>query len=349
MIAFAGCNKEKENQGFTPDENGMVSFTMGAESYGPVAKQAYYAYDQYILFEVGDQCYANGVIANIALIDPATNEEMTGDATATSNLGRITVPAAAATTPFTVLYPAGSYIAGAEADYPAWNVPMNNKVYMIPEVAQEGYHVSAEYSETTPNWPMAAQLADFRGVYQLKHAVAILTPQFQFGTTYLTRLAAKYPTAMTFVPTDVTLMVDSIILTSSNSMLTGNGHVDFTNPEEPILVMDGTVPADGDILYIFPSIAGPSSYTAGTGANPPTTNLGNFTLAPKEAGDMLQLTMYFTLDDGDNFYHCVYTGDPVEVTNRINNGSILRGRRTFLGMDLYTAGGAQKTTLLSVD
>ncbi|MBQ9865208.1 MAG: hypothetical protein IJM33_07725 [Bacteroidales bacterium] len=351
MIAFAGCNKEKENQGFTPDENGMVSFTMGAESYGPVAKQAYYAYDQYILFEVGDQCYANGYLANIALIDPATNNEITGDATATSNLGRITVPAAAATTPFTVLYPAGSFVEGTEADYPAWNVPMNNKVYMIPEVSQEGYHINVDYTESTPNWPMAAQLNDFRGTYQLRHAVAILTPQFQFGTTYLTRLAQRISAMANIVPTNIALIPDSIILKSTNRMLSGNSHIDLTNPDEPILVMDGTLPATGDSIIIYPSVSAPSYYMAGVGDNPPTTNMGNFTLAPKPRGQQLNLNMkfYFTLSDGTQLFHCVYNGEAFDVTDTPRNGSVLRGRRTFLGVDLYTAEGARKTTLLSVE
>ena len=132
---------------------------------------------------------------------------------------------------------------------------------------------------------------------------------------------------------------------------------DFTNPNEPILVMDGTVSADGDILTIYPTPSVLNSYTPGTGNNPTTNNIGNFTLAPMHGADVtngipadeIQMTAYFTLDDGSNYYHCVYNGDPAEISNRVNNGSILRGRRTYLAIDLYTAGGAQKTTLLYVD
>ena len=198
---------------------------------------------------------------------------------------------------------------------------------------------------------MAAQVTDFHGTYQLKHTVAILTPAFKFGTAYLLALSRAYPNNFAYqIGDDVTLMVDSVVLTSSNSMLTGNSHIDYTNPAEPTLVMDGTVPANGDVLIVKPNAANISDYyTPASGNDIPTVNLGNVCVAPKHAGDQLQMTFYFTLDDGTNFYHFVYTGNDVTLTETPEAMSVLRSFRTTLSMNLYNANGAAKTTLLSID
>lgn len=351
MIAFTGCNDKNEQGALTPDENGMVSLNLAGESYGSNDKQGYYAADQYIEFQIGDQCYGNAALANLELIDMTTLEAIpTTDANATSRYARLSVPAANITLPFSILYPANAFVEGTEADFPQWNVPMASIVQWIPENATAGYRTTVQAGMTS-SWPMAAQVEDFRGTYQLKHTVAILTPAFKFGTAYLQALSAKYPNDFVYaVGDDVALTVDSIVLTSTNSMLTGNAHVDFTNPDEPTLVMDGTVPADGDVLIVKPNSANLSDYyNAASGNDIPTNNLGNICVAPKEAGDMLQMTFYFTLDDGVNYYRFVYTGNNVTLTDIPEAMSVLRRCRTTLSMNLYNANGATKTTLLSID
>lgn len=350
MIAFTGCNDRNEQGALTPDENGMVTLNLTGESYGSNDKQGYYAADQYIEFQIGDQCYGNGALSELTLIDMATLEPIpTTDATATSRYARLSVPAGNVTLPFTILYPANAFVEGAIEDFPQWNVPMAANVQWIPENATVGYR--ATITGQTSAWPMATQVEDFRGTYQLRHAIAVLTPAFKFGTAYLTALSAKYPNNFVYTVGDnVALTVDSIVLTSSNTMLTGNSHIDFTTPDAPTLIMDGTVPADGDVLIVKPNTANLFDYyTAASGNDIPTNNLGNVTCAPKHTGDELQMTFYFTLDDGVNYYHCMYTGNNVPLTEIPEQMSVLRSCRTTLSMNLYNANGAAKTTLLSVD
>ena len=352
MIAFTGCNKEKENQGFTPDENGMVSLNLAGESYSSNDKQGYYAADQYIEFQIGDQCYGNAALADLTLVDMTTMEDLpTTDPTLTSRFARLSIPSDNLTFPFTILYPANAFEQGAVEDFPEWNVPMAANVQWIPENATAGYRTTVLAGQTSA-WPMAAQVADFRSTYQLKHTVAILTPAFKFGTAYLLALSRAYPNDFAYqIGDDVALMVDSVVLTSSNSMLTGNSHIDYTNPEEPTLVMDGTVPADGDVLIVKPNAANVSDYyLPASGNDIPTVNLGNVCVAPKHAGDQLQMTFYFTLMDiTGTAYHFVYTGNDVTLTETPEAMSVLRSFRTTLSMNLYNANGAAKTTLLSVE
>ena len=351
MIAFTGCNKEKENQGFTPDENGMVSLNLAGESYSSNDKQGYYAADQYIEFQIGDQCYGNAALADLTLVDMTTMEDLpTTDPTLTSRFARLSIPSDNLTFPFTILYPANIFVEGAVEDFPEWNVPMAANVRWIPENRTVGYRSTVIPGQTCV-WPMAAQVTDFRGTYQLKHTVAILTPQIKFGTAYLQALSRKYPNDFAYtVGDDIALTVDSVVLTSSNSMLTGNAHVDFTNPAEPTLVMDGTVPANGDVLIVKPNSANIfDSYAPGDAETDPTYNLGNITCAPKHAGDQLQMTFYFTLDDGTSLYHCVYTGRNATLGEEALDNSVLRRCRTTLYMNHYNANGADKTQILSID
>lgn len=360
MIAFTGCNKEKENQGFTPDENGMVSLNLAGESYRSNDKQGYYAADQYIEFQIGDQCYGNAALADLTLVDMTTMEDIPNtDATATSRYARLSIPSDNLTFPFTILYPANAFEQGAVEDFPEWNVPMAANVQWIPENATAGYRTTVLAGQTSA-WPMAAQVTDFHGIYQLKHTVAILTPAFKFGTAYLLALNNKFPNTNTSgapngfpyaIGDDVALMVDSVVLTSSNSMLTGNSHIDYTNPAEPTLVMDGTVPADGDVLIVKPNAANVSDYYLPASGNEiPTVNLGNVCVAPKHTGDQLQMTFYFTIMDiAGHAYHFVYTGNDVTLTETPEAMSVLRSFRTTLSMNLYNANGAVKTTLLSIE
>ena len=360
MIAFTGCNKEKENQGFTPDENGMVSLNLAGESYRSNDKQGYYAADQYIEFQIGDQCYGNAALADLTLVDMTTMEDIPNtDATATSRYARLSIPSDNLTFPFTILYPANAFEQGAVEDFPEWNVPMAANVQWIPENATAGYRTTVLAGQTSA-WPMAAQVTDFHGIYQLKHTVAILTPAFKFGTAYLLALNNKFPNTNTSgapngfpyaIGDDVALMVDSVVLTSSNSMLTGNSHIDYTNPAEPTLVMDGTVPAGGDVLIVKPNAANVSDYYLPASGNEiPTVNLGNVCVAPKHTGDQLQMTFYFTIMDiAGNAYHFVYTGNDVTLTETPEAMSVLRSFRTTLSMNLYNGNGANKTTLLSID
>ncbi|MBR3413309.1 MAG: hypothetical protein IKG81_11545 [Bacteroidales bacterium] len=351
MIAFTGCNDNNEQGALTPDENGMVTLNLAGESYGSNDKQGYYAADQYIEFQIGDQCYGNAALADLTLIDMSTMEEIpTTDPTATSRFARLSILSDNLTFPFTILYPANAFQEGAVEDFPEWNVPMATNVQWIPENATAGYRTTVLAGQTSA-WPMAAQVTDFRGTYQLKHTVAILTPAFKFGTAYLLALSRAYPNDFAYaIGDDIALTVDSVVLTSSNSMLTGNAHVNFDNPAEPTLVMDGTVPANGDVLIVKPNSSNLFDYfTPASGNDIPTVNLGNVCVAPKHTGDQLQMTFYFTLDDGTNFYHFVYTGNDVTLTETPEAMSVLRSFRTTLSMNLYNANGATKTTLLSID
>ena len=110
MIAFTGCNDKNEQGALTPDENGMVSLNLAGESYSSNVKQGYYAADQYIEFQIGDQCYGNAALADLTLIDMTTMEDIpTTDPTATSRYARLSIPSDNLTFPFTILYPAKGF------------------------------------------------------------------------------------------------------------------------------------------------------------------------------------------------------------------------------------------------
>ena len=336
MVAFAGCNKEEKNT--LPVENGMVTFTVTGEKYSSADKQNYNTADQFIEFSQNEACWTNGYYAPLTLLDQATLEEL-ADALATSRIARLSVPEDYATLPFTVLYPADVFVEGAAEDFPQWNCPMLSEVEWIREV-NNGNSVLA--TGVHSSWPMAAVVNQGGyGSFQLRNCVAVVSPSIKFGTAFLQAFARN--NNLTYDET-ATVEVTSVVLTA-NVPLSGDAHIDFTGAY-PTLVMDETENANNNTLTIYPSTEVMEPVVFGVDAGIERI-MGNAAVAPMHAGNTLKMDVYFTLHTAEGDISCRYNGNTVTLTENAEQISILRSCRTTLCMNLFSATGASKVTILN--
>lgn len=341
-IAFVGCNKDNK---FVPDENGMVSIMLSGEKHVSQDKQAFSGQWDQIFFTNEDSMYVNGGACAITCIP-------NGDGTSTteSNLGSVAIPAELVYNPLYAFYPTSVFTPGTAADYSDWTVTMKNNVVLISPDAEAG--VRTPMSAIHQNWPLTAYVPDVttNDNVQLKNNVALMTPAVKYGHNFVRDLTRNRLTGETFDGTNYpTLVVEKVVLSSSNTILTGTGHIEHLNSSEPYLVMDGEMPTadnpDVMTLFVGDPDANPGMEVAPTGNY--TTNLGHAPIAPitDEANHNIHIALHFSLTypGTNNTYNCVYEGDGI-----FNNTNVIRRQRTTLTFDLFSELGVSKITSIQL-
>ena len=329
MFAFVGCNKQ-ENTTYVADQNGNVTLMMSGENWQNTTKQTYVEEYNRIAFNIGDQVYINGVLADLTPCDVngATNDA-DNNAIDNSFYGMMTVNGNVLTGDDYVLYPAEIFTAGTAADMSDYTVTLDAQPLFIPQAG------NTLLGGGFPAWPTAAKLSGNQ--FLLKNAVAILTPSIKYGAPFIMALKnqANSPIANEDVINDFPeLYIEEIELVSTDQILAGTGHI-ANIATNPTLVMDnGTyqVNINADDFQVLPSSNG-------------ETYLGNITMAPIPAGKHLNMKVKFWLyfPGSDAEYHFVYNGTNVEITAE-GQGSVVRSGRSTLCANLYSAANVSKVT-----
>lgn len=324
MIAFAGCKKEEN--GLTPDANGMVTINLTGEKYTDSSKQTLDGFLNRIMFDNGENLYFNGATANIVCVDE--NDPM-GPAPTNSFWCRISVPENAIAENNVILYPASAYTPGTAADYSDWTVSVYDDVEMIPATEDE-YIIDGSSFQA---WPMAAYGTSSRGHFYMKNCVALLAPSVKYGYSFLYELRNTFGRTIdrNNLPT---LTVLGAVITSSDAVLTGNGHISGLDTEAPTLVMN----TDADAGYtITGRLATPREVPAGNGQE---VIVGNIPAAPMALGTHIQMDLYFTITfpattEGGvpTVFYGKYNSLPVELAG--GQLSVLRSQRTTLCVNLF--------------
>lgn len=337
MFAFVGCNKE-ENTTYVVDQDGMVTLTMSGETWQS-DKQTYLNQFNRVAFDLGDVALINGVEAAVYPCNATGGLTNPDDSPINRSFyGMMRVSLEALSGNDYVLYPAGLFTAGTAADMSDYTLTMPANADLM--------NVGADTYLAGYYWPMGTKLSGNN--FMMKNAVALVNPSFVFGAPFINELATMTDSPIANEGVDVMtgynfpqLYVKAITLTSTDQVLNGTAHIEYVDGN-PILKMNGDGTNTLNInLPIFGVLV---PVTDGTSE----TRLGDITIAPFAAGKHLQATVEFTLyfPETGHEYDFVYTGSSVELTETVNNNSILRSKRTYLSIDLYQAAAINKVTAL---
>ncbi len=337
MFAFVGCNKE-ENTTYVVDQDGMVTLTMSGETWQS-DKQTYLNQFNRVAFDLGDVALINGVEAAVYPCNATGGLTNPDDSPINRSFyGMMRVSLEALSGNDYVLYPAGLFTAGTAADMSDYTLTMPANADLMNVGADtylDGYY-----------WPMGTKLSGNN--FMMKNAVALVNPSFVFGAPFINELATMTDSPIANEGVDVMtgynfpqLFVNAITLTSTDQVLNGTAHIEYVDGN-PILKMNGD--GTNTLSINLPVLGAPVPVTDGTSE----TRLGDITIAPFAAGKHLQATVEFTLyfPETGHEYDFVYTGSSVELTETVNNNSILRSKRTYLSIDLYQAAAINKVTAL---
>lgn len=343
MFAFVGCNKENAST-YVADENGNVTLMMSGENWQNTNKQTYMDQFNRIAFDILDEALINGATASVIPCDAnASTTDAAENTIQRSFYGMMTVNASVLTGNDYVIYPASLFTAGTAADMSDYTVNMPATANFIMA------NGNTQLGEGHPVWPMGSKLSGHQ--FLMKNAVAVMTPSIKYGAPFINALATMTNSPIADENVDVIsgynfpeLAIIGVEFISSDQMMTGVGHL--TNMDtDPTLVMDGTVPANGDVLTV--NIGEENAIPVALTGNSEAL-LGNITVAPFPAGKHINMNVTFQLyfPETENLYTFVYTGNEVELTDQLRNNSILRSRRTTMCANLYQAEAINQVTLV---
>jgi hypothetical protein len=342
MFAFVGCNKENAST-YVADENGNVTLMMSGENWQNTNKQTYMDQFNRIAFDILDEALINGATASVIPCDAnASTTDASENTIQRSFYGMMTVNASVLTGNDYVIYPAGLFTAGTAADMSDYTVTMPAIANFI--MAND----NTTLGEGHPVWPMGSKLSGHQ--FLMKNAVAVMTPSIKYGAPFINALATMADSPIATENVDVIsgynfpqLYITAIDFVSTDQMMTGIGHLENMDTD-PTLVMEGTVPADGDVLSVNIDPENPIEVPL-TGNS--ESLLGNITVAPFPAGKHIQMNVSFLLyfPETGEIYNFIYTGNNVELTDQPNS-SILRSKRTTMCANLYQAAAINQISLV---
>ncbi len=355
-MLLAACNKEESGNGYTI-QGDKITFGVGVDSIQGEGKPTYrYEYGG-VWFRDGDSMFVNGAAYGITPIAsssyPDSNYVRSPLASVTANLS--------ASGAYDFVYPASQFSVGANGQYNA----TFKKWIEAPNYYSNSCNIGLpDYYDNDANclWPMyagIANLANFRGNLRMLNACAFLSPRILYGpewanvvlsplsgVTYGADASGNY----TACPTIRSFGLDGVIF--SNQKLWGATHLDYSNPLNPVMVMDEAVDAtSGRDTMVFSGTA--SNYinentaTQGGGNAGMTNILGIIPIAPAERNDekTFRVAVMLWIDDFPFNYQGTTVRQPLYLLFLSNESSttsqIKRNNQYMLDINMQTASNYQ--------
>jgi hypothetical protein len=287
MLMFAACNKDEE-KGYTINDNGTVTFGVGLDNPQTSDKQAFNGPEMRSFFTTGDEAIVNTVTYTLYPRQSAT----AGSTSSFSDFASITV-AEAADGVYEFFYPASTYTVDGDnytATFPA-------EVTLMSELYRCDFQ-SDEWVGEHPIWPMYTKVPDintFEGGLILKNAVSFLCPEINYGPGWANIVWPDGAYDYNNLPA---LHVTDFVVNSSVP-LNGPAHLDYSDYEYPVMVMDAPYVANANKLVLHSQVANGTlvSGSTGTGDEMQATNgkIGMVPIAPIEVARNRnwQMNVYF--------------------------------------------------------
>jgi hypothetical protein len=334
MLLFAACNKE-DNDVYTINGD-KITFGISMDEPQSADKQTYVGTTNRIWFDAGDQIYVNH---EVCAVNPQSVAGSSATSSSLSYVGKVTATVSG-TGRYDFVYPAASlqydgtnYTGTFPAAVQAINSAVDN-------------HLDASFPRfsncQTPLWPMYYGISDIStqtNTIKLKNACSFIAPSFQYGAAFANAVFAPLVAQGTeygvnAVPPSLNYMEGKI---KSTIPLHGPAHLDYTDLQNPVMVMDATMPTAGfQILHI----QGPRNAQVVYNPNRQDWNIaGVVPVAPVTNVDMtIRMASSFWVNLGtDNdplYYYMVYVTD--EKT--LEGASLLRNTIHELKVNFNTIG-----------
>lgn len=295
MLLFAACNKE-ENNGYTINGD-KITFGLSMDDPQDQGKQAFYGRYKIVYFTEGDQIYVNNTPCNVM---PQADPDWTGTTNAFSPYARVTADVSA-TGRYDFIYPAAVLQYDGTnygATFPSMIQALsgyNNNMLDETLIRLEG--------DELPIWPMYYGIDDLNNVsgqIVLKNACAFLSPNFTYGPNWANKVF-KPITGVQYgediACPDMNIYDGRI---KSNIKLYGDAVLDYTNMNNPLMVVTDNMPAGGYQVLRFTSPQG-STITESVSNNEILNVAGLIPIAPFEDSTttksfQMAFSFYLTLD-----------------------------------------------------
>ncbi len=316
-MLLAACNKEESGNGYTI-QGDKITFGVGMDNIQGEGKHCFNGAYNGIWFEIGDYMLINN---EYCAVSPIASSSYPGSSFSLSPLVSVTADISASGA-YDFVYPA-VFTRDANGQYKA----------SFPSSAFFPLFDGLTYADNNTSyylWPMYAgitDLATFHGRVQLRNACAFLSPRFSYGPDWANVVFAPL-TGVTYGTSNTCPSMTPIAsVFISNHKLWGSAHLDYTNPNHPVMVMDSTVaPGMRDTLFaatyhdygytITENIASPNGNANGT------TNITHIApIAPIENGDTktfkVATVTYAYLENTRETIYLVFVSNESSTTSQI--------------------------------
>ena len=283
MFAFSACNKEEK--GYTVNDNGTINFTIGTDEFENTDKQAFSGERYRIFFTSGDQIMVNGNVCDMTVL-PTT---VAGLPSNVSNKARINnvVPSSS---DYKFYFTAATYTVRTDGSY---------EVNMLSEVNLLGNGLSAAFDNNNQAWPMYAECEDLTTIgengIKLLNAVNVFAFNFRYGTEWAAAAFGTIAGVESFTPEQLPQVYVTELVLKADTKLTGTATL-LQHPTNPRIVMDNTLAA-GELDQITMHVTNPQVlspyFSDATGGNAVNNVVGNLPLAPTSGNVTYQLDVYF--------------------------------------------------------
>ncbi len=241
-MLLAACNKEEITNGYTI-QGDKITFGVGVDNIQGEGKQSFNSNYGRIWFDScrGDrrdeQMLVNGTACPVV---PVASSSYPGSSASHSPLATVTADLSASGA-YDFVYPAHEFTLDANGHYIA---TFGDQVF-TPLCNGSTYQIlDNDYTAADCLWPMYAGIADlssFSGRVQLRNACAFLSTRFNYGPQWANVVFAPL-TGVTYGTSNTCpSMTPLVSVFISNHKLSGSAHLDCTNPNHPVMVMDQTV------------------------------------------------------------------------------------------------------------
>ncbi len=340
-MLLAACNKEESTS-----ENGYsiqgdkITFGVGMDNIQGEGKHYFDAAYNGIWFENEDSMLVNGTACAIRPIAstgyPSSSDTCSPIASVTAGLS--------ASGAYDFVYPANRFSIGNNGQYET----------TFPTNIADDYNGYVDEGSYKPLWPMYAGIADlatFHGTLRMRNACAFLLPHFNYDSEWANVVLSPY-TGLRYTTLDpewanahlsqyTGVQYSSCpnitcrgIRIFSNQKLRGPAHLDCSNPNYPIMVMDETI-ADDEREFIECGCNSdqPLSISCNTANGNGATNIGGiFPIAPRENNDAKTFRVKTFISTSEPRLYMVFSSNESATTSQIK-----RNNQYLLDVNFATA------------
>lgn len=321
MLAFAACNKEQE-KGYSLNDNGTVNFTIGCTAPENNAKQSFNGERMRIFFTSNDQIMVNGQTYDV---NPKPTSVAGTNNTMSNRASVMNVPNS---TDYAFYFTAATYTVRANGEY---------EVNMLPEVNLLGNGVSNPFDADNQAWPMYAYwnqpLEDLteNGI-MLLNAVGVISPTVIYGPEWCDAAFATLAGVTSFNASECPELRVNHVVIKSNQKLTGTATLNTTNPNNPYIVMDGTLSA-GELDQVICHVTNPQNMIPTAGEQQVLNVIGNLPIAPNVWQPTYQMDLYLEVVINGTTYYYMF-----ETNTVTHNFATARSMRDWLAVNFQTVG-----------
>ena len=325
MFAFAACNKDEK--GYTLNDDGTVNITIGCTAPENNAKQSFNGERMRIFFTANDFIMVNDGTF------PVTPKPTTIAGTTSNMSNKASVSNIPQSSNYAFYFTAATYTVRPNGEY---------EVNMLPEVNLLGNGISNPFNEDNQAWPMYAECSDLdelgeNGV-MLLNAVGVISPTIIYGPEWCDAAFATLAGVTSFNANECPdLRVEHVII-KSNQRMTGSATLNKTNPNNPYIEMDGGqwMPT-GQMDQVVCHVTNPQNLIPTAGEQAVLNILGNLPIAPYVSRPYYQMDIYFQVEINGTTYYYMFE------TDSQHNFATARSLRDWLAVNFQTVGNTLPT------